>query len=163
MAMTATSPNKPSWVRDLLYQSLIPKAPTHSSSVSHCLPHFGSANAIIQQSFRSGSMNPTEPVWRDDIHPAPRLGQVQTAETIARHSSKIHDFFGIPSSEIPAVGCPINETSSGSDPRSSTTYNTLQTFSSKFKGPHPTIKMHTRRARRFLSTLIQSCTPVWYV
>jgi len=105
-------------------------------------------------------MNPNEPPWQDDIQLA-HVGQAQTAETLNRHSSKIHDFFGIPSSESPALGCPVNETTTGSDPRSSTTYNTLQSISSKFKGPHPTLKMHTRRTRRFFSILIQSCTPVW--
>jgi hypothetical protein len=49
-----------------------------------------------------------------------------------------------------------------SEPWSPVTYwSPGRTMSSKIRAQYPTIKKHTRRTRRFLSALIQSCTPVW--
>ncbi|KAK4034297.1 voltage-dependent anion channel-domain-containing protein [Parachaetomium inaequale] len=115
-------------------------------------------------------MNQTQPPkgrsWRDDIP----LTHIPAVETANRHSTKVQDFFGIPPSASPRDNSPTDGSRTEvnddlpSEPRSSITYRdiTLHNISSKIKEQYPTIKMHTRRTRRNLSILIQSCTPIWF-
>lgn len=114
---------------------------------------------------------PSSPSWRAADHDIcmAELDRIPTFETVPvhRHSTKIHSFFGLPPSASP-TNSPTNSsrtevnTSVPSEPRSSSTYfHPRRTMSSKLREQYPTIKMHTRRTTRFLSILIQTCSPVW--
>jgi hypothetical protein len=110
---------------------------------------------------------PTGPGWRHDIP----LAHIPAVETANRHSTKVQTFFGIPPSASPRDSSPTDSSRTEvnddlpSEPRSSMTYRdiTLHNISSKLKEHwhYPTIQMHTRRTKRNLSILIQSCTPIW--
>lgn len=124
-------------------------------------------------------MTPSERTWRDDLHLSHLdLGRLHTVETATGPSTKINDFFGLPSASTPPAPdsrVPIDPLlldaemgpswSSADPPRSSSaTAHTIQTtISSRLKGQYPTVTMHTRRTRRFLSSMIHSCSPIWYV
>jgi hypothetical protein len=113
-------------------------------------------------------MNPTPtPSARtrpNDIH-LTHLNRIPTIDTATRRSTKIHDFFGLPSSASPTAmdldfdDSARTEVDESSEPRSS--YNTIRTISSKLKEHYPAIKLHARRTKRELSMFIQSCSPAW--
>jgi hypothetical protein len=94
-------------------------------------------------------MTPNNPSSRDGI----------PLQTVIRHSTKILEFFGIPPGASPtnssrSIADDNNDTVSNA--RSSGTYHTQ-----KLKQQYPTINHHSRRTKRALSALIQSCTPIW--
>jgi hypothetical protein len=115
-------------------------------------------------------MNPSRPTPVRSARTRPynirltTINRIPTIDTATRHSTKIHDFFGLPSSVSPTdmdldFDIAPTDVDEPSEPRSS--YNTARTISSKLKKHSPAIKLHTRRTKRGLSTFIQSCSPVW--
>lgn len=99
-------------------------------------------------------------------------------QTVTRHSTKIHEFFGIPVSASPTPNSTRNlvddnvnintnnpedlasnaRTSGTYNARSSGTYASVRMLKQQYS---PAVTLYARRVKRGLSVLIQSCTPIW--